>query len=49
VLLSGGKLIAPRAVPSRIVILKEEPLPPEVGNGVMAAFPEECLVDSWAA
>jgi protein TonB len=38
-LLSGGKLIAPTAVPSRIVILKEEPLPPEIGNGVAGGVP----------
>jgi len=39
VLVTGGKLIAPTAVPSRIVILKEEPLPPEVGNGVAGGVP----------
>jgi len=38
-LLSGGKLIAPTAVPSRIVMLKEEPLPPEIGNGVADGVP----------
>jgi periplasmic protein TonB len=38
-LLSGGRLIAPTAVPSRIVILKEEPLPPEIGNGITGGVP----------
>ena len=38
-LLSDGKLITPIAVPSRIVILKEEPLPPEIGNGVAGGVP----------
>ena len=38
-LLSSGKLIAPTAVPSKIVILKEEPLPPEIGNGVAGGVP----------
>jgi protein TonB len=37
--LSGGELIAPTAVPSRIVILKKEPLPPEIGNGVASGVP----------
>jgi protein TonB len=39
VLLSGGKLVAPSAVPSRIVILKEEPLPPEMGTGIAGGVP----------
>jgi protein TonB len=39
VFLSGGKLIAPTAVPSRVVILKEEPLPPEMGTGIAGGVP----------
>ena len=38
-LLSGGKLMAPTAVPSKIVILKEEPLPPVMGNGITGGVP----------
>jgi periplasmic protein TonB len=39
VFLSGGKLIAPTVVPSRVVILKEEPLPPEMGIGIASGVP----------
>ncbi len=39
VLFSGGKLIAPTVVPSKVVILKEEPLPPEMGIGIAGGVP----------
>ena len=35
----GGKLMAPTAVPSKIFILKEEPLPPEIGIGITGGVP----------
>jgi protein TonB len=31
---SGGKLLAPSAIPQRVVILKEDPLPPDITSGV---------------
>ena len=31
---TGGKLLAPSAIPQRVAILKEEPLPPDITSGV---------------
>jgi protein TonB len=36
---SGGKLLAPSSIPQRIAILKEEPLPPDIGIGVAGGVP----------
>ena len=36
---SGGKLIAPTFIPQNVAILKEEPLPPDVGVGVVGGVP----------
>jgi protein TonB len=36
---SGGKLVAPTFIPQKISILKEEPLPPDVGIGVSGGVP----------
>jgi len=33
VFMSGGKLLAPTAIPQQIAMIKEEPLPPEVSSG----------------
>ncbi len=33
VFMSGGKLLAPTAIPQQIAMIKEEPLPPEVASG----------------
>ena len=38
-LLTNGKLLAPVAIPSRIADLREEPLPPEAGMGVVGGVP----------
>jgi periplasmic protein TonB len=32
---TGGKLLAPSAIPQRVAILKEEPLPPDITSGVV--------------
>jgi protein TonB len=39
VLLTGGKLMAPKAIPAKVAMLKEEPLPPDVDGGVMGGVP----------
>jgi periplasmic protein TonB len=39
VLTSGGKLMAPSSIPQRVVILREEPLPPDIGAGVEGGIP----------
>ncbi len=36
---SGGKLLAPTVIPEKVAILKEEALPPEVGEGVLGGVP----------
>jgi periplasmic protein TonB len=36
---SEGKLVAPIAIPQRIAILKEEPLPPDINAGVAGGVP----------
>ena len=36
---SGGKLMAPSSIPQKIAILKEEPLPPDIGAGVAGGVP----------
>ncbi len=39
VFVAAGKLIAPTAIPSRVTMLKEEELPPEVSIGVVGGVP----------
>ena len=38
-LTSGGKLMAPSSIPQRVAILREEPLPPDIGAGVAGGIP----------
>ncbi len=36
---TGGKLLAPSAIPQRVAMLKEEPLPPDITAGVAGGIP----------
>jgi protein TonB len=36
---SAGKLLAPSSIPQKIAMLKEEPLPPDIGAGVAGGVP----------
>lgn len=36
---SGGRLLAPTAIPQKVAMIKEEPLPPEVSIGVEGGVP----------
>jgi protein TonB len=36
---SAGKLLAPSSIPQKIAMLKEEPLPPDLGTGVAGGVP----------
>lgn len=38
-LVQGGKMVAPSAIPKNIAIIKEEPLPPDMGGGVVGGVP----------
>jgi periplasmic protein TonB len=38
-LMQGGKMITPSAIPKRVAIIKEEPLPPDTGGGVVGGVP----------
>lgn len=39
VFMSGGKLLAPTAIPAKIAMIKEDELPPDVGIGVAGGVP----------
>ena len=38
-MLTGGKLLAPTAIPKNVAMIKEEPLPPEIDIGVAGGVP----------
>ena len=38
-LIQGGRMMAPSVIPRKIAIIKEDPLPPEVGGGVVGGVP----------
>lgn len=38
-LIQGGKMMAPTVIPKKIAIFKEEPLPPDTGDGVVGGVP----------
>lgn len=38
-LLQGGRMLAPSVIPKKIAIIKEDPLPPEPGGGVVGGVP----------
>ncbi|MFZ3331701.1 MAG: energy transducer TonB [Candidatus Acidiferrales bacterium] len=38
-LIQGGRMMAPRVIPKKIAIIKEDPLPPEPAGGVIGGVP----------
>ena len=38
-LIQGGRMMAPSVIPKKIAIIKEDPLPPEPGGGVVGGVP----------